>query len=281
MSKLFYGTAFNGKVRFSVINSIDIVNIAREKHNLSYLPTVVLGRLLTGSALTVPWLSEKETITFVLFGDGPVGAVSAQATYNGHIRGYVTNTKVELPLNELHKFDVAKAVGKGDLTVVRDVGLKTPFVSKVPIISGEIAEDLSYYYAKSEQIPTAIALGVLMDKDGLKSSGGLAIQILDKILEEDKIQQIEQKVSGLSISDFFTKFTELDLINYLFAPDYLYETTDVVFKCACSREKAFESLRVLPREDIDELIAEGKAEVTCKWCSTKYEFGEDELQKLL
>ncbi|HOJ95023.1 MAG TPA: Hsp33 family molecular chaperone HslO, partial [Fervidobacterium nodosum] len=180
MGRLIYGTAYDGMIRFSLIDSKDIVSELRERHKLSYLPTVVLGRLTTAAGLVIPWLSEKETITFVISGNGPAGNVVSQSSAKGTVRGYITNKDFELEPNEIGKFDVKNAIGQGELTVVRDVGLRTPYVSKVPLISGEIAEDVAYYYTKSEQIPSAFALGVLMDQNGVLTSGGLAVQILDK-----------------------------------------------------------------------------------------------------
>ncbi|MGB9796104.1 Hsp33 family molecular chaperone HslO [Fervidobacterium gondwanense] len=279
MAKLVHGTAYDGMLRFSLIDSKDIVQTSKEKHGLSYLPTVVLGRLITASGLVVPWLGERESITFVLSGDGPAGNVVAQSNFTGHVRGYITNTSFELEPNEIGKFDVRHAVGNGELTVVRDVGLKTPYVSKVPIISGEIAEDVAYYYTKSEQIPSAFALGVLMDTSGVVHAGGLAIQILDRNLPEDVISGIEKRLNGFSISHELEKASLEDIARYVIGDDgLLFEEKNVVFKCSCSREKAYEALKLFELDDLYELLAEGKAGITCKWCSESYEFGPDDIK---
>lgn len=282
MGKLIFGTAYDGMLRFSAIDSLDIVNELRERHKLSYLPTVVLGRLVTAGSLVIPWLSEKEVITFVISSSGPAGSVVSQASGNGTVRGYITNTQFELEPNLIGKFDVKSAIGNGNLTVVRDVGLKTPYISKVPIVSGEIAEDVAYYYTKSEQIPSAFALGVLMDSTGVISAGGLAIQILDRNLPQHVIEKIESNLRNFSITSSLKSNTLEEIISFVLnASDLMFEKMNVVFKCNCSREKAYESLKVLDIDDIYELIAEGKAEITCKWCNSVYIFEKEELQKML
>lgn len=195
------------------------------------------------------------------------------------MRGYISNTNFELQPNEIGKFDVRQAVGNGELTVVRDVGLKTPYVSKVPIISGEIAEDVAYYYTKSEQIPSAFALGVLMDASGVVHAGGLAIQILDRNLPEDVISGIEKRLNGFSISHELEKASLEDIARYVIGDEgLLFEEKNVVFKCSCSREKAYEALKLFELGDLYELLAEGRAEITCKWCSERYEFGSDDIK---
>ncbi|HOH53244.1 MAG TPA: Hsp33 family molecular chaperone HslO [Fervidobacterium sp.] len=282
MGKLLYGTAYDGKVRFSAIDSKDLVMEARERHKLSYLPSVVLGRLITGAALTVPWLGEGETITFIISGDGPAGNVTAQASSEGTVRGYISNTSFELKPNSFGKFDVKGAVGKGDLTVVRDIGLKTPYTSKVPLISGEIAEDIAYYYTKSEQIPSAFAIGVLMDQHGIEEAGGVAVQILDRTISSEVLDSLERNFTHLSITTLMKEKSMEDILTYLLATnDILYETMDVVFKCNCSKEKALQSLNVLSLDDLVHLIGEGGAEVTCNWCSSKYYFSKEEVENVL
>jgi len=282
MGKLIFGTAFDGMLRFSATDSKDIVIELRERHKLSYLPTVVLGRLATASSLVIPWLSEKEAITFVISSNGPAGNVVSQASGKGTVRGYISNTQFELEPNLIGKFDVKSAIGNGNLTVVRDVGLKTPYISKVPIVSGEIAEDIAYYYTKSEQIPSAFALGVLMDSTGVVSAGGLAVQILDRKLSHNVIDKIESNLNGFSMTSSLKNNTLEDIVSSILnANNLIFEEMNVSFKCNCSREKAYESLKVLDIDDLYELIAEGKAEITCKWCNSVYVFQKGELKKIL
>ncbi|KAF2962137.1 Hsp33 family molecular chaperone HslO [Fervidobacterium sp. 2310opik-2] len=283
MGRLIYGTAYDGMIRFSLIDSKDIVSELRERHKLSYLPTVVLGRLTTAAGLVIPWLSEKETITFVISGNGPAGNVVSQSSAKGTVRGYITNKDFELEPNEIGKFDVKNAIGQGELTVVRDVGLRTPYVSKVPLISGEIAEDVAYYYTKSEQIPSAFALGVLMEKNGVLTSGGLAVQILDRHLPNEVIIKIESNLKNFSMTHYlFDNIPLEEIASYVLGVNKLiYEETNVVFKCNCSKEKAFESIMILELEDLYELLSEEKAEVTCKWCGLVYLFDKEDIEKAI
>ncbi|MEN3041755.1 MAG: Hsp33 family molecular chaperone HslO [Fervidobacterium sp.] len=281
MGRLIFGTAYEGMLRLSAIDSRDIVDDLRNRHKLGYLPTVVLGRLVTASSLVIPWLSEKEVITFLISSTGPAGNVASQANAKGKVRGYISNTNFELEPNSLGKFDVKNAIGKGELTVVRDIGLRYPYVSKVPIISGEIAEDIAYYYTRSEQLPSAFALGVLMDKNGVVSAGGIAVQILDKNLSYSIVEKIEERLKDFSVSSMMKNNSLEDIVRFVLNTDaILFEEMNVVFGCNCSRQKAFESLKVLDISDIYELIAEAKAEITCKWCGNQYVFEKDELQKI-
>lgn len=279
---MIFGTAYNGNLRFSAIDSRDIVSELMERHHLSYLPTVVLGRLVTASSLAIPWLSEKEIITFVISSNGPAGNIVSQASSKGTVRGYISNSQFELEPNSMGKFDVKSAINNGELTVIRDVGLKTPYISKVPIVSGEIAEDIAYYYTKSEQIPSAFALGVLMDSNGVVNAGGLAVQILDKNIPNSVVEKIESTFQNFSMTHALMHKSLEDIVNYILnTDDVLFEEMNVLFKCNCSRERAFESLKVLDKEDIYELITEGKAEITCKWCNSIYVFEKEELRKVL
>lgn len=282
MGKLIYGTAYGGALRFSVLDSSDVVSKARDVHGLSYLPTVVLGRLLTVVGLLSPWLSERESITIVLSGDGPAGTVTAQAHSSSFVRGYITNREFELPKNELGKFDVSAAVGRGELTVVRDLGLRSPFISKVPIVSGEIAQDVAYYFTVSEQVPSAFAVGVLMNATGVVRAGGLAVQVLDNSLDGSILLSVEERLQGFSFtavqgSDPLEKI----ISNVLGDAEIILAEGWVEFGCNCTREKASNALLVLGRDDLLELLAEGHAEVTCKWCSKVYSFDQNEIRKLL
>lgn len=282
MGRMLYGTAYNGFVRFSIIDSKDIVEEVRSRHFLSYLPTVVLGRLITASSLLIPWLSEKETITFIITSDGPAESVVAQSTSSGTVRGYIRNTNFELEPNSFGKFDVKKAIGNGELTVVRDAGLKVPYVSKVPIISGEIAEDVAYYYTKSEQIPTAFALGVLMNSQGILKAGGLTIQILSNKLSESIIQEIEDRLKNFSITSEMKNMNLEGIAKYILGDEnMIFEEMNVEFRCNCNRQRALEALKLLDFEELLEMKKEGKAEIVCKWCNTQYTFDALEIQSAI
>ncbi|MGB9693773.1 MAG: Hsp33 family molecular chaperone HslO, partial [Fervidobacterium sp.] len=175
-----------------------------------------------------------------------------------------------------------KAIGEGDLTVVRDVGLRTPYISKVPLVSGEIAEDIAYYYTKSEQIPSAFALGVLMDQNGVISAGGLSVQVLDRNIDPVVIAKLEENLRDLSVSSLFTHMRLEEIASYVLSTDnMIYEEMDVIFKCNCNNEKAAESLSVLDLSELYKLYEEGKAEVTCKWCNTLYVFEKTDILKVI
>ncbi|ACJ75045.1 chaperonin HslO [Thermosipho africanus TCF52B] len=277
------GIAYKALVRFSVIDSTQIVRAATEKHGLSPISAVALGRLLTGAALMIPWLSEKETLTYIIEGSNQIKYIASQAKSDGTVRGYVIPKIVETMTNELGKFDLKNAIGKGTLKVVRDLNLKTPYVTPVELVSGEIAEDLAHYFAVSEQLPTAIALGVLVDKNGIKKAGGIVIQILDKNLPESDILEIEKKFKEVTpISNFLENNTVEDAVKHIFGDKIeKIEEREVEFKCNCSYQKAVESLKLLKVDELKEMLNEGKAEVECKWCSTKYYIEKEDIEKIL
>ncbi|WP_126992801.1 Hsp33 family molecular chaperone HslO [Thermosipho globiformans] len=277
------GIAYKALVRFSVIDSTQIVRTATEKHGLSPISAVALGRLLTGAALMIPWLSEKETLTYIIEGSNQIKYIASQAKSDGTVRGYVIPKIVETMTNELGKFDLKKAIGRGTLKVVRDLNLKTPYVTPVELVSGEIAEDLAHYFAVSEQLPTAIALGVLVDKNGIKKAGGIVIQILDKNLPESDILEIEKKFKEVTpISNFLENNTAEDAVKHIFGDKIeKIEEREVEFKCNCSYQKAVESLKLLKVDELKEMLNEGKAEVECKWCSAKYYIEKEDIEKIL
>jgi molecular chaperone Hsp33 len=277
------GIAYKALVRFSVIDSTQIVRAATEKHGLSPISAVALGRLLTGAALMIPWLSEKETLTYIIEGSNQIKYIASQAKSDGTVRGYVIPKIVETMTNELGKFDLKKAIGRGTLKVVRDLNLKTPYVTPVELVSGEIAEDLAHYFAVSEQLPTAIALGVLVDKNGIKKAGGIVIQILDKNLPESDILEIEKKFKEVTpISNFLENNTVEDAVKHIFGDKIeKIEEREVEFKCNCSYQKAVESLKLLKVDELKEMLNKGKAEVECKWCSTKYYIEKEDIEKIL
>lgn len=279
---LRHGTAFNALIRFSIVDSTEIVEELRKRHELSPLPAVALGRLITGVSLMVPWLSEKEKLTYVVEGTGLLKIIAAQAKSNGDVRGYVSPPVLENILNKQGKFDLKTAIGNGTLKVIRDLGLKTPYVTPVPLQSGEIAEDLAYYFTVSEQIPSAVALGVLVDKNGIKKAGGIIIQILDRNLDPKIIERIEKRFKEITpLTSFLLKHRPFDAAKYIFE-DSIEEILEkeIKFKCDCSKEKVYESLKVLTKEDLDFLLNQEKAEVVCKWCNTKYYFTKEEIERV-
>ena len=283
MGEIIYGYAFHGKVRFSVVDSKDFVEEARLRHELSPIATAALGRAITAAALFTPWLDEIETLTFDFETKGPIGRIVAQGKGDRTVRGYVTNPEVEGEMKD-GKFNVASVVRGGQLRVVRDLGLKRPVLSSVPIISGEIAEDITNYYAKSEQIPTAMVLGVFVTKEGTKAAGGYVIQVLDAGLSDREISRLESSIKEFgSITSHLLKGEKPeDVALQIFGRDvgdYIEEF--VRYRCGCNREKALQSIAVLDAREIEEMKKENFAEVVCKWCGKKYLFDGEELDEAL
>ncbi len=283
MDRIIFGYAFEGKLRFSAANMKWTVEEARLRHSLSPIATAALGRALIGSALAIPWLGETETLTIDIEANGDIKRIVAQSRGNFTVRGYVANPLVEGEVKD-GKFNIAGIVKGGMLRVVRDLGLKTPHTSQVPIKSGEIAQDLAYYYTVSEQLPTAIALGVLVGKDGVISAGGYALQIIEKNLDERVIRTLEENVSNLgSVTSHLSKGENIaDILFHLLGDNFGdYTEHEIKYQCTCNREKARDSLMVLSIQDLQQMIEEGIAEVTCKWCGKRYYFEEDEIKEIL
>ncbi len=282
--RLVYGLAYDGKMRFSCASTGSIVEEARLRHALSPMATVVLGRLLTGAVLAIPWLAEEEIITFSLETLGPLGRVVAQAKGDFTVRGYLSNPNVETKLKGERKFDVSSVVVGGTLRVIRDLRLKYPVVSQVPIQSGEIAQDIAYYYTVSEQIPTAMALGVLVGKSGTMVAGGYAIQVIDRSLEKEVITLLESRIESLnSVTSLLAEGMDpVEIVDEILKGEMVdYVEREVRFECDCNRDKAFESILVLPLEEIEEMRDEGFGEVTCKWCSARYIFSRSDLEEVI
>lgn len=287
MDILLRGHSMDGAIRIFAMTSTDIVNRAQQIHHTYPVSTAALGRLLTGAALMGASLkNDSDAITLQINGDGEAGRIIAVTDSSSNVRGYIENPYVDRPLNSNGKLDVGGAVGKGYMSVIRDLGLKEPYVGQVPLVSGEIAEDLTYYFANSEQIPTAVALGVLVDTDNsCIAAGGFIVQMMpgstddmaDKLTGNlDKIDSITNMIkSGMSVEDIiFTVCSGFDMLidNTALHPKY---------QCTCSKERMEKALVSLGKDELEKMIEEqGEAELTCQFCDNRYKFGKKELEEL-
>ena len=275
--------AYDGKVSIKCISSKNIVEEARKLHDLTPTASAALGRILTITSIMGYELKEEDaSITNQLKGDGPLGILTAVGYSNGNVKGYVSNSKVELPLNEENgKINVGEAVGKtGMLYIIKDLGVGVPYVGMTPIVSGEIAEDFTNYFATSEQTPTVVALGVLVNKDGVKSAGGYLLTLMPDAGEEE-IEKIEQALKNAdSISKMLSDGKELVEIAEEVTGDknLMYFEDDSVpkYKCNCSKEKIEKSLITLGEKELNDIVEKDKkAELICHFCNKKYLFTED------
>lgn len=287
MGRITKAIATDGSVMVMAIDSTDIVGRAEYTHKTSAVTTAALGRLLSAASLMGSTLKgENETLTVRMKGDGPAGAVIAVADSIGNVKGYVQNSIVEIPLNQHGKLDVSGAVGKeGSLTVIKDLGLKEPQTGQVPIVSGEIGDDITYYFAQSEQIPTVCALGVLVNTDlTVICAGGFIAQLLPGA-DESSIDKLEANIKSLdSVTNMMQAgLSEKDICLKVldgFEPQIL-DSFDVLYKCDCTRDRVEKALVSMGKDDLYTILTEDKqAEVCCDFCGKRYRFNEQELQTL-
>lgn len=280
-------TAANGQIRAFAAYTRDLVEHARAAHNTSPVATAALGRMLTaGGMMGIMMKGEKDLLTIKAQGDGPIGSVTVTADSKGNVKGYAMNPDVMLPPNAKGKLDVGGAFGVGLLTVIRDTGLKEPYVGQTILVTGEIAEDLTYYYATSEQIPTTVALGVLMNKNNtVRQAGGFIIQLMPGCSDEmiSKLEEKLGKISSITTLLNEDKTPEMILEDLLGEFDLeINEKLPTQFQCNCSREKIEKALIGVGREELQSMIDEGKTiELNCQFCNTHYPVTVDELKELL
>lgn len=286
MDYIVRAVAADKQIRAFAITSREMVEAARQHHNISPVATAALGRLLTGGAMMgVMMKGEKDMLTLMMKGDGPINGVTVTADSKGNVKGYVGNPNVLIPANYAGKLDVGAAIGYGTLTVIKDMGLKEPYVSQVPLGTSEVAEDLTYYFASSEQVPSAVGLGVLMSKDNtVKQAGGFIVQLMP-FADEEVINKLEERVNNISsVTEMLEKgMTPEDILKEVMG-DMDVEFTDKIetgFVCNCSKEKIAKALASISKKDMDEIINDGKEiEVKCDFCNTTYKFSVEELQTL-
>lgn len=278
----------NGAIRVVAADTTLLCNRAQEIHKMSPTAAAALGRTLTAAAIMGSMLkSTDDSLTVQLNGGGPIGRVVAVADGKANVKGYVDNPLVDLPLNEKGKLDVGGAIGSnGMLSIIRDMGLKEPYLGQVPLVNGEVAEDLTSYYATSEQLPTAVALGVLVDVDyTIKAAGGFILQVLPGAYDED-IDNVERTVGALSsVTEMLDSGkSPKDIIEELLC-DYeieYFEDVPTAYSCDCSRERTDRALISIGKEELSKIINEdGKAEITCHFCDNVYKYTKQELEELL
>lgn len=272
-------------VRVYAAVTTDLVNEAIRRHDCYPVAAAALGRTMTGALLLAANLKNKEALTVNIRGDGPLKNITADAVPGGFVRGYVANPHVELPLNDKGKLDVGGGVGQGLVTVTRFTGLREPMRGSSEIVTGEIAEDLTNYLYVSEQTPSSIGLGVLVDTDfSARAAGGFIIQPMPDA-DEETISRLEENLQKLrpvtTMIDEGKDAREiiLEIMNG-FEMEFL-TSTDLAFKCQCSKERLEDVLLNLNHDDMESLIADGQAEVCCHFCGEKYHFSREELQHLL
>lgn len=274
-------------VRAFVAVTTSLVEESRKIHDTSPVATAALGRTLTAGAIMGAMLKgEKDTVTIQIKGRGELGGIVAVSDSKSNVRGYVHNPQVDIPLKSNGKLDVSRAIGGGYLNIVRDMGLKEPYVGQIPLVSGEIAEDLAYYFTQSEQINSVVGLGVLIERDYTVSvSGGFIIQVLPGV-KESIISRLEENVKEInSVSALFKKYiTPEEVLKYLLRGFKISITdkTPTKYLCTCSRERIEGALIGMGKRELVSLIEEqGEAELSCHFCNLKYHFTKDQLIEIM
>lgn len=280
-------TAAGGEIRAFAATTRELVEHARQAHNTSPVATAALGRLLTaGGMMGITMKGEEDLLTLKIQGDGPIEGLTVTADSHGNVKGYAYNPAVMLPPNARGKLDVGGALGVGVLSVIKDIGLKEPYVGQTILVTGEIAEDLTYYYATSEQTPSSIALGVLMNKDNtVRQAGGFMIQLMpgasDQIIDklEGRLGEITSITALLDAGNSPEKILEHILGDFGLE---INETVKTKFYCNCTRERVEKALVSIGKKELQEMIDEGKEiEVNCHFCSRRYGFSVEELRELM
>lgn len=301
MSKVYTGMDRSGSYRVYLALTTDMVEEARKIHDTTPLATAGLGRVLTGAGLMGLMLkNEKDKLTVIFKGDGPAKQILATATADGRVKGYIANPAVDLPLNEMGKLDVGGSLGIGDLTVIKDLGMKEPYVGTIALATGEIADDLTAYYFISEQQNSAISLGVKIDTDySVLAAGGMIIQMLPGFKDE-AVDALEKMIAELppittiieeAVNAGTGKSEEgilADMMERIFGEmpeDYMVtglEYRDMGWECDCSEERLEKVLMTIGVSDLKEIIEEdGQAEMVCQFCCKKYHFDKPHLERIL
>ncbi|MDP8200817.1 MAG: Hsp33 family molecular chaperone HslO [Candidatus Tenebribacter burtonii] len=289
MDRIIRGITKDKSIRFFAIDATKSVQEAVTIHHLSMTNSVIMGRMISATLMMAADLkSDKNVITLKIDCDGPVGTAIVTARKNGNVKGYLKYPEVEIPLNEHTKtFDIQRAIGDGTLTIIKDLGMKNPYIGQIELKYSTIAKDLTYYFAQSEQIPSSVGLGVLVMPDGtVKKVGGFIIQVLPQTSEE-VISQIEENLAKFpnltdmmdlehSIEDIISKFILKGL-----EPE-IKETSSVKYKCDCSKEKFEDGIRLLSKKELQEAIDTNETlTIHCHFCNTDYNFDKNKIEKIL
>lgn len=279
-------TAAQGQVRAFAVTAREMVETARQAHNTSPVATAALGRLLeAGSMMGYMMKGEKDVLTLQVKGSGEIHGITVTADSKGHVKGYVDNPNVILPPSDKGKLDVGRAVGPGILNVIKDMGMKEPYNGQTMLQTSEIAEDLTYYFATSEQIPSAVALGVLMEKDNtVKQAGGFIVQLMP-FAEEAVISRLEEKVSQItSVTSLLEEgLTPEGILDRLLGDMELeiQDTMPTAFACNCSKDRVEKALLSIGAGELQNMIDDGEeVELKCHFCNRAYTFSVEELKKL-
>lgn len=279
-------TAAGGQVRAFAATTKGLVEEAKERHNMSPIATVALGRLLTGGAMMGAMMkNDADILTVQIKGNGPIGSMTVTANPKGEVKGFVGNPQVMLPLKD-GKLDIADAVGIGVLSVIKDIGLKEPYVGDTILITSEIADDLTYYFATSEQVPSSVGLGVLMNKDNtVREAGGFIIQLMPNASDEF-IDQLENRIKEIkSVTEMLEHgMTPEEILEHIFEGMDLQilDTIPTEFYCNCSKERVSAAVISVGKQELQKMIDDGEPiEVNCHFCNSHYKFSIDELKDML
>lgn len=277
----------DGFFKIAAVVSTDTVNQAQQYHQTMPVASAALGRLLTAGLMMADGLKEEDaTLTLQLRGDGPLGILAVVADSKGGVKGYVANPDADLPLKDNGKLDVGAGVGKGMLSVIRDLKMKEPYIGQIPIQTGEIGDDLAYYFMQSEQIPSVVALGVLVDRDySISCAGGFLIQVMPGC-DDKSLTRLENSLNGImSVTEMLSQgMNGEDMIRYImlgFETEVL-ETLPVCYHCNCSKERMERAMISLGKKELEDIIAEqGSAEILCHFCNKGYTFDKTALEDML
>ncbi len=287
MDYIVRATAANGQIRAFASYTRDLVERARSLHNTSPVVTAALGRLMTGAGMMgVMMKGEKDLLTLQIKGAGPVGGLTVTADSHGNVKGMANVPDAMMPPNAKGKLDVGGVIGPGFLTVIKDMGLKEPYNSQVMLQTSEIGDDLTYYFTASEQVPSAVGLGVLMNKNNtVKQAGGFIIQLMP-FAEESVIAKLEENIAKVtSVTDLLDQgYTPEKLLEYILGDQDLIinENIQTQFVCNCSKERVKNAIASIQKSDIQDMIDDNQPiEVKCHFCNTNYVFGIDELKEML